>query len=198
MPAKFSIFLWKLSRDRKPMFVKSNPFRTIILLTAIILLATAACSSNSPRIITGTVKAVNYDTGEITVNSINGRLDMFSVGNSTRLLIPDTTLASIAFEPGLQVKAEVTGKIATTIQIDLVKIYGIIQDLSYNQFTLQPVNTTRQIQLSSKTFSVILKAGVPLPLNLLTLGQIAEVYYNPVTMTAFQIKEMPPDFIPGN
>jgi hypothetical protein len=181
------------------MFVKSNQFRTItILITAIILLATAACSSNAPRTITGTVKAVNYDTGEITVNSVNGRADRFRVGNSTILLIPDTTLESIVFEPGLQVKAEVTDKTATTIQIDLVKIYGIIQDLSYNQFTLQPVNTTRQILLSSKTFSVILKAGAAVPLNLLTMGQIAEVYYNPVTMTAFQIKEMPPDFIPGN
>jgi hypothetical protein len=181
------------------MFVKSKIFRTItILITAIILSATAACLSNGPRTITGTVKAVNYDTGEITVNSANGRADKFTVENSTMLIVPDTTLTSIVFEPGLQVKAEVTGKTATTIQVNLVKIYGIIQDLSYNQFTLQPINTTRQIQLSSKTFSVILKAGAPAPLNLLTMGQIAEVYYNPVTMTAFQIKEMPPDFVPGN
>jgi hypothetical protein len=174
--------------------MKYSLLKSIIVL-GILLVSLGSCSSDLPDTVQGIVQESSPDKNSFILKTSDDRTYEIYVNSETQLNIKGTSVSSVIFEPGLSTRVELEGKNARLVEIDLAKIYGIIMEVEYSDLTLQPYGSTQQIHLSAKIFSRILKAGSPLPLNLLTMGRIAEVYFNPVTKTAFQITEMPPDFV---
>jgi hypothetical protein len=148
-----------------------------------------------PETVQGIVQDYSPDKSSFTIKTADDRTYEIYVNSDTQLDVKGTSVSSVIFEPGLSMRVDLKGNQAKLIEINLAKIYGIIMQVEYSDLTLQPYGSSQQIQVSAKIFSKILKAGSPLPLNTLTMGRIAEVYFNPVTKTAFQITEMPPDFV---
>jgi hypothetical protein len=203
MPVRYLIFPWKdkykaykiegiVSRE-----IKMKYFLCILLLGSF-LFSFASCSSNFSGTIQGIVQGENPDRGSFTLKTGDEKIVEVFVNADTKLDIKNTNVDSIIFEPGLAVQVDLEDQTAKLVEVDLAKVYGIIMRVEYSDLTLQPYGSNQKIELSTKIFSKIIKAGSPLPLNLLTMGRIAEVYFNPVTKTAFQITELPPDFVVGN
>jgi hypothetical protein len=174
--------------------MKYSLLKSVIVL-GILIVSLGSCSSDLPGTIQGIVQGENPDRGSFTLKTSDEKVIEIFVNSDTRLDIKNTSVDSLNFEPGLSVKVDLEEKYAKLVEVDLAKIYGIIMLVEYDELTLQPYGSNQKIQLETTVFSKILKAGSPLPLNLLTMGRIAEVYFNPVTKTAFQITEMPPDFV---
>ncbi len=170
---------------------------SFILILCLVLFPSSACSSAQPAAIEGIVQDVNPDKNSFKVKTAAEKTVEVFFNKDTQIDVKNTAVNSIIFEPGLNVQVELYGKSARLVEITLARVYGIIMRVEYSDLTLQPYGSSQKIELSAKIFSKILKAGSPLPLNLLTMGRIAEVYFNPVTKTAFQITEMPQDFVVG-
>jgi hypothetical protein len=172
-----------------------HSFLISIFVVGIILILLGSCSSDMPGTVQGIVQDYSPDKGSFIIKTVEDRTYEIYVNQDTQLDIKGTSLSSLNFEAGLSMRVDLEGKQAKLIEINLAKIYGIIMQVEYDDLTLQPYGSDQQIHLRASIFSKILKAGSPLPLNLLTMGRIAEVYFNPVSKTAFQITEMPPDFV---
>jgi hypothetical protein len=200
MPVKYLIFPWKgknkASKIEGIVFRgKKMKYLVSILLLGFFLFTFASCSSSLSGTIQGIVQGENPDRGSFSVRTSDGKNIEVFVNADTELDIKNTNVDSIIFEPGLAVQVDLEGQTAKLVEVDLAKVYGIIMRVEYSDLTLQPYGSSQKIELSTKIFSKIIKAGSPLPLNLLTMGRIAEVYFNPVTKTAFQITELPPDYV---
>jgi hypothetical protein len=168
-----------------------------ILVLGIILTVFTACSSSPSGIVQGIVQEENPDKGSFTLKTNDDEIIEIFVNKDTRLDIKNTSVDSIIFEPGLSVQVDLDNKYAKLVEVNLAKVYGLIMLVEYDDITIQPYGSSQKMELRARVFSKILKAGSPLPLNLLTMGRIAEVYFNPVSKTAFQITEMPSDYIVG-
>jgi len=163
----------------------------------VVILVMTSCKSDQSISLQGIIQGENPDKKSFTLKTSDDKTIEILVDTQTRLDIKNTEVDSINFEPGLSVNVEIDGKYAKLVEVNLAKIYGIIMKVEYSDLTLQPYGSSQQIEIHARLFSKILKAGSTLPLNLLTMGRIAEVYFNPVTKTAFQISEMPEDYVVG-
>jgi hypothetical protein len=168
---------------------------TSIYVICIMLFSFTGCSSYQSIIIPGIVQDFNPDKGSFTLRTQDEKTIEVFVNADTKLDVKNTLVDFIIFEPGLSVRVDLEGKYAKLVEVNLAKVFGVIMRVEYSDLTLQPYGSSQKIELSVKIFSKIIKAGSSLPLNLLTMGRVAEVYFNPVTKTAFQITEMPPDYI---
>ena len=176
---------------------KNFKFYPCLILVILITLVMSSCKADHSKILQGIVQSEDPDKKSFVVKTTDDKTFEILVNTDTRLDIKNTVVDSINFEPGLSVQVEMDGKYAKLVEVNLAKIYGIIMKVEYDELTLQPYGSSQKIELHTRLFSKILKAGSSLPLNLLTMGRIAEVYFNPVTKTAFQISEMPENYVVG-
>ena len=176
------------------MFRKSKILTMTLAGIYFALFSLFACSSGVTSPVQGFIQEVDAVKGTLTVESSSQELIEISYDTATGVRINNEPVDARCLEPGLRVYIETEGKEAKLIEINPAEILGTIVRTDNDGLTIQPRDSNQELVLKIRPHSIIRCQEDLALIEKLDPGRIAEVRFNPVTATAFTIKEMPDNF----
>ena len=166
----------------------------VIVLASLIALALpvlSGCAGGQPQTIHGIIQEIDSAKGAMDIAVDKGEDVNLSLDATTEVWINGRQGDLTYLEPGLCTKVQTNGKSAEIIEVILAQLDGTIVKVENNQLTLQPLDSSQQLTLRVKPFSIVHQDDADSSLNDLRLGRIAKVYFCTASGTAYEVNEMP-------
>jgi hypothetical protein len=148
--------------------------------------------SCSPQIemLQGIVQEVDLQQGAMIIKTSDGEPIKINLDSSSKVKTDSGYLETSCLEPGLLVKVDAEKRIARLVEVNLARLDGNIVSAGNDEIIFRPIDSTAQIKLKTRPFSIIREQDSIVSLSSLQSGRISRIYFNTVSSTVYEINQM--------